>query len=177
MRTAKASIRHSEGYVLLRMPDHPRAHRGYVYEHVVVAERALGRPLPAGAEVHHINENTADNRPANLVICPDHAYHALLHRRMRALAACGHVDWLRCQHCHEWGAPATMRVVGTRPYQAAHPNCRTRAGNARRARRCWKGHPYPPGAQVRRGFRCSVCKAERARRMEREERETGQRIR
>lgn len=53
------------------------------YEHIVVAERALGRRLPKGAIVHHVNLDTHDNRPSNLVICPSEAYHRLLHKRMR----------------------------------------------------------------------------------------------
>lgn len=65
-------------------------HTGYRYlkinnkavaEHRLIAERALGKPLPAGAVVHHINGVKSDNRPSNLIVCPDEAYHNLLHTR------------------------------------------------------------------------------------------------
>ena len=55
------------------------------YEHIAVAERVLGKPLPPGAVVHHINQDRTDNRPENLVICPSHAYHRLIHHRMEKL--------------------------------------------------------------------------------------------
>ena len=61
-----------------------------VYEHVLVAERALGKPLPKGAIVHHMNCDRKDNRPENLVICPNEAYHRLIHKRMRKMGG-GHV--------------------------------------------------------------------------------------
>lgn len=55
-------------------------------EHVVVAEKALGKPMPKGAVVHHVTENKADNLGDwKLVICPNQAYHALIHTRMREL--------------------------------------------------------------------------------------------
>lgn len=55
--------------------------------HRVRAERALGRPLPADAIVHHADGSTADDAP--LVICEDRKYHRLLHRRMRVKGAGG----------------------------------------------------------------------------------------
>lgn len=62
------------GYVMLNVGS-----RRPVQEHICIAQRALGRPLPRGAQVHHVNEVKDDNRPANLVICQDQAYHSLLH--------------------------------------------------------------------------------------------------
>ncbi len=77
--------------------------------HVIVAERALGRPLPVGAQVHHVNETKDDNRPQNLVICPDGKYHALLHVRARALSESGNADYRKCCYCKRYDDPACMR--------------------------------------------------------------------
>lgn len=52
------------------------------YEHILVAERAIGRPLKKGEVVHHINCDRTDNRPENLLICRI-GYHLKLHARMR----------------------------------------------------------------------------------------------
>lgn len=53
--------------------------------HRIRAEHALGRPLPKGVEVHHVDRDPW-NATARLVICENHAYHMFLHRRMRERA-------------------------------------------------------------------------------------------
>lgn len=82
------------------------------YEHILVVEKALGHPLPEGAEVHHLNGRGSDNRPENLVACQDHAYHELLHLRQRALAGGGDASFRRCSVCGTWDDPKLLRFKG-----------------------------------------------------------------
>jgi hypothetical protein len=113
----------SHGYVRVLMPEHSRADvDGYVYEHILVCEKALGKPLPLGAEPHHINENKSDNRPSNLIVCQDRAYHLILHQRMRALKDCGHASWRKCFVCKKYDSPENLSNVqkGRAPY---HSSC------------------------------------------------------
>src|SRR5882672_9646293 len=77
-------------------------------EHVLIVEKVLGKKLPEEAEVHHVDGNKSNNDPKNLVVCPDSAYHKLLHQRQRALDACGHADWLKCQRCLQYDDPKNM---------------------------------------------------------------------
>lgn len=84
--------RMSNGYVIVIMPEHPRANKGCVPQHVLVAEKAIGRFLPSKHPVHHHNRNRADNANTNLVICENHAYHLLLHKRARIVFAGGDPD-------------------------------------------------------------------------------------
>jgi hypothetical protein len=59
------TLRHSHGYVLEYAPDHPRAHNGFVYQHIAVWEREHG-PVPQGWHVHHRNGVRDDNQLENL---------------------------------------------------------------------------------------------------------------
>lgn len=121
-----------DGYVLIWEPEHPRNTTRYVPEHVLVAEGVLGRYLPAGAVVHHVNEQRADNRPINLVVCQNNAYHHLLHRRTRAFIACGRPSWRKCPFCKRYDSPDNLiRHGGSRVHHA----CRNAAGREYMRRR------------------------------------------
>jgi len=50
-----------------------------VYVHHLVAEAMIGRPLTKGEEVHHLNGDRLDPRPANLQVLT-RAEHMALHR-------------------------------------------------------------------------------------------------
>lgn len=121
------------GYPAISLPDHPRANdRGFVQEHVVIAERALGKALPPGVEVHHVNEDKKDNGRGNLVVCEDHAYHALLHVRARALRATGDANKRLCCRCQNYDSVSNLGQSGPRFYHHACNAAHVRAAKARR---------------------------------------------
>jgi hypothetical protein len=119
----------NNGYAFVKAPGHPEANKcGLVREHILIAELVLGKFLPIAAIVHHINGKREDNRNCNLVVCHDISYHILIHKRARALAKCGHADWLKCCYCNEYDDPRNLRI-GTQtkknPYgNSFHKNCR-----------------------------------------------------
>ena len=101
----------NNGYKMVRKPNHPRTKgNGHVHEHILIAEKTLGKPLPKGAEVHHHGKRD-DN--TQIVICQDRAYHMLLHQRMRALEACGHAGWRKCNYCKQYDKPENLYIKGS----------------------------------------------------------------
>lgn len=71
-----------KGYRKVLKPSHHRADgKGYVFEHIVVAEETIGRAILRGEEVHHIDGNRLNNAPSNLEVCPDRKSHMLKHGR------------------------------------------------------------------------------------------------
>ncbi len=81
-----------------------------VFRHIVIAEKALGRPLPQKARVHHVDENRSNDSNSNLVICENQTYHHLLHQRARAFRDCGHASWRSCNVCHAYDDPANLYI-------------------------------------------------------------------
>lgn len=82
----KDQFRRINGYVLIHMPDHPRAlsggESGYVYEHIVVAEKTIKRHLTNKECVHHLDLNRANNSPDNLIVVSEKA-HQRIHGWLR----------------------------------------------------------------------------------------------
>lgn len=78
--TPERNTTHAAGYVLVWAPDHPRAHpKGKrVFEHILVAERMLGRVLEKGEQVHHKDRNKQNNDLSNLIVLTSEE-HARLH--------------------------------------------------------------------------------------------------
>lgn len=94
--------------------------------HRLRAERALGKPLPLGAEVHHADGTLSDDAP--LVICQDRAYHALLHARMRVVRAGGNPNTERvCGTCK-----VVKSLVSFTPRAAECRGCRNLKAHAKR---------------------------------------------
>lgn len=102
------------------------------FNHIVIAEKALGKKLPKGACVHHVDENKGNNNPSNLVICPDEKYHRLLHMRTKALAESGNPSNLKCPYCKKYDQPESLTINKSGGY-AFHPSCHNQARRVRRA--------------------------------------------
>lgn len=116
----------ANGYIEITIESHPRRNqRGYIFEHIVVTERILGKFLPPGAVVHHVDENKQNNFPSNLVICQNETYHQLIHQRKRALRESGHPHYKWCGLCKKWDDPTNMVVHkhGKKSDTAEHREC------------------------------------------------------
>lgn len=104
--------------------------------HVHIAERVLGRPLPKGAQVHHVDGDKSNNKHENLVICPDQAYHFLLHVRTEALELCGNANYRRCPFCQKWDDPKNMTLYNKQRQtpQVMHRECHAKYERERKQR-------------------------------------------
>jgi hypothetical protein len=104
---------HQSGYLMV----------GNKFAHVSKVESILGRELPPEVVVHHWDHDGMNNANENLVVCPDQAYHMLLHRRERAFDACGNANYRWCHMCKSWGDPSEMVKAGN-GHSLIHPGCR-----------------------------------------------------
>ena len=110
-----------DGYVITR----------HKLNHITIAERVIGKQLPKGAVVHHVDGKGTNNIGSNLVICPSQAYHMMIHARERALDECGHADWDRCCFCGKHDNSENLRKHKNGRTQ--HLSCRNKYDRDRRA--------------------------------------------
>lgn len=70
----------NNGYKEIFAPEHKRAHKnGCVYEHILVAERMLGRELKDSEVVHHKDMCKTNNEESNLVVFTSVSDHTSFH--------------------------------------------------------------------------------------------------
>ncbi|KKL08366.1 hypothetical protein LCGC14_2576590 [marine sediment metagenome] len=75
------------GYWMIYRPEDPRTpQNGYIQEHVLIAEKVLGRYLTKEERVHHINGDILDNDPKNLYVCKNTSKHHKLHGQLQKTA-------------------------------------------------------------------------------------------
>jgi len=73
-------VKMNKGYYMVKNREHPRSNSsGYIMEHILIAEKHIGRLLKDGEVIHHINSDPSDNRIENLYLFPSigshHSYH------------------------------------------------------------------------------------------------------
>jgi len=74
-----------QGYVVYSA-NHPENHTGRVcYEHILVIERDIKRPIALGEVVHHLDGDKSNNHLSNLLLC-NHSRHRKLERQLYFIA-------------------------------------------------------------------------------------------
>lgn len=99
-------------------------------EHKAVVEKALGKPLPKGSVIHHIDGNRLNNSSNNLVVCQSHGYHSMLHRRMRAFKATGNANNRFCECCKKYDELKNLKKGTGSTYY--HNSCKVAYNKQRR---------------------------------------------
>lgn len=70
----------NNGYIRVYMPEHINSDiNGLIYEHQLMAEKKIGRPLKEEEVVHHIDKNKTNNSLDNLLIFASNSDHSAFH--------------------------------------------------------------------------------------------------
>lgn len=79
----------NNGYIVVYQPDHPRSNaQGFVFEHILILEKKLGRKLLYTEDPHHINLEPDDNKEDNLIALTK-SQHRTIHQRIRRMRKLG----------------------------------------------------------------------------------------
>ena len=95
-------------------------------DHLIIAEKVLGRRISGTECVHHIDGNGRNNANNNLVICPNEEYHKLLHFRQEALEQSGDAGNKKCKYCKQYDNQDNMKSYSRADAKSRryyHPEC------------------------------------------------------
>jgi hypothetical protein len=70
------------GYILIYSPDYHNSTNKYVFEHILIMEQMLGRPLQPGEVVHHCDGDKTHNQPYNLRLFATGGEHVKFHAKL-----------------------------------------------------------------------------------------------
>ncbi len=73
-RLLRDHMRNEYGYILVKVEN------GLDFEHILVAQKKIGRRLNPNESVHHLNHLRADNRPQNLAVMLNDDDHSYIHK-------------------------------------------------------------------------------------------------
>lgn len=81
------SVHSQSGYWTVYCPNHQRTrNNNRVYEHILIAEKKLGRPIPKEEPIHHIDFDRQNNDPDNLYVCESNKEHMKIHYSLEDIA-------------------------------------------------------------------------------------------
>lgn len=99
------------GYKLIKS-NHKKSINGMYYEHIIIMEKFIGRPMFDWESIHHINEIKDDNRIENLFLCSRREHdkaHGMKNISMYKL----HPNWIKktCKYCKKdfYGSPSVIK--------------------------------------------------------------------
>ncbi|MGE5438001.1 MAG: hypothetical protein ACM3O3_12325 [Syntrophothermus sp.] len=71
----------ANGYNVVKVNNHKKSwENGFVYEHIIVAEKILNRYLYDNEIVHHIDENKLNNNKNNIIVFTNKKEHTRFHK-------------------------------------------------------------------------------------------------
>lgn len=107
----------NKGYAKVMTKGHPRADRdGYVLEHIIAAEKKIGRLLNDKEVVHHKDGDKLNNKPDNLIVFASHGEHLKHHADIRGRATATVI----CDTC---GNHFTKRKLAIKRYNFCNRKC------------------------------------------------------
>lgn len=144
------------GYVLIKI-NHPKSFKGgWYWEHVIIAEKNIGRHLKQNESIHHINEIKTDNRIQNLFIC-SRQEHDKAHGMKSVSLYRLQNTWVgkQCESCNKtfYGSPSVMKKR-----KRCNSMCKNKKTIVKNCLYCYNDYSIPAAADKHYKYCSKVCR-------------------